>query len=479
MIISENCETLMKISHFFRQSLIYHVDIVHSSAAAVEAFMETRPEFVILDSETLIPYRTMLRFFREYDPGCRCLLVMGTSDGEETVPCSSVRYLLKSDLSRETVLDILEQFRTKTTAETPLISRELSIPFGSPGLLRLYQDTYCLLLGTYIERGCPHEKLYYNVRRIGSEMQKNEALDAVLYNDLDVLVAFRSSSRPHSSQILRHMHRLTDIQYPDASCYAVFSMEQVAWNEFEESVEHLCNCAPLSYFFPGQMISYTHLQQSSRCVHLSVLDFYCEKVLVSLIHAREEEAEKALEHALYNYIKPNLDLTAASYFREKLWRLLRLLPGNNSSEILSLEESAPTLADEHIRMKTCLSAVSVLLQRRELSRITVQALQYVLENRNDDISLSTAAENISISPAHLSHVFKKDMAVTFVEFVQSCKLTDAMLQLRYTERKVYEIANAVGYRDAQYFSRIMKKRTGLSPEQYRQGRKEARNESLI
>lgn len=479
MIISENRRTLMEISHFFLHSLIYHVDIVHSSPTAMETFMETRPEFVILDDETIIPYRTMLRFFHEYAPSCRCLVV-GDAAGEGTVPDSTVRYLPKSALSREIVLDILEQFRTKTTAEAPPVSRELSIPFGTPSLLRLYQDTYCLLLGTYIERGRPnHEKLHYNIRRVGSEVQKNEALDAILYNDLDVLVVFRRSTHPRSGKILRHMQRLTDIQYLDASCYAVFSMEQVAWNEFEESASRLCACAPLSYFFPGQMISYTYLQQKSRRVDLSVLDFYCEKILVSLVRAREEEAEKALEHALYSYIKSSLDLTAASYFREKLWRLGCLLLGDTNGGILSLEEPAPTLADDYNRMKACLSAAAVLLRRRGLSRITAQALQYVLENRSADISLSTAAESIPISREHLSHVFKKDMAVTFVEFVQSCKLTDAMLQLRYTERKVYEIANAVGYRDAQYFSRIMKKRTGLSPEQYRQGREGAQDESLI
>lgn len=479
MIISENRRTLMEISHFFLHSTVYHVDLVHSSPTAMENFMDTRPEFVILDDTTIVPYKTMLQFFHEFSPTC-CCLVVGDTVPEDAVQTDSVRYLSKASLNRDLVLDVLEQFRTRTADHTEVVSRELPIQFGDVSVLRLYQDTYCMLMGIYIKRGRPnHEKLHYNIRRIGNEVQKNEALDAILYRDLDVLAVFRRSTHPRTSQILRHMQRLTDIQYREVSCYAVFSMDHVAWNEFEESVGRLCACAPFAYFFPGQMISYDYLQQKHHQVERSVLDFYTEKVLSALLCGQTGEAEKALDHVLYSYIKPNLDLTAASYFRERLWCMGSLLLGDPDGGVPSLEEAAPSLPEEHTRMRAYLSAAAVLLRKRGLSKLTVQAILYILRNKSLDISLSLTAESIPISREHLSHVFKKDMGIPFVGFVQSCKLADAMLQLRYTGQKVYEVANAVGYRDAQYFSRIMKKHTGVSPEQYRQNREGNLYEGLI
>jgi two-component system response regulator YesN len=54
-----------------------------------------------------------------------------------------------------------------------------------------------------------------------------------------------------------------------------------------------------------------------------------------------------------------------------------------------------------------------------------------------------------------------------MDMVQSFKLKESQLLLTLTDEKVHQVVAQVSYRDAQYFSRIIKKYFGLSPEQYR------------
>ena len=44
MLVSENRRLLMTISHYFRGLASCHLDIVHSSPAALESFAENQPE---------------------------------------------------------------------------------------------------------------------------------------------------------------------------------------------------------------------------------------------------------------------------------------------------------------------------------------------------------------------------------------------------------------------------------------------------
>ncbi|MDE7246483.1 MAG: helix-turn-helix domain-containing protein, partial [Lachnospiraceae bacterium] len=40
--------------------------------------------------------------------------------------------------------------------------------------------------------------------------------------------------------------------------------------------------------------------------------------------------------------------------------------------------------------------------------------------------------------------------------------------LKGTDKKVYEIAQVVGYPDSKYFNRVFKENVGVSPREYRQ-----------
>ena len=63
------------------------------------------------------------------------------------------------------------------------------------------------------------------------------------------------------------------------------------------------------------------------------------------------------------------------------------------------------------------------------------------------------------------------MQKTFIEYVTGKRMEKAKKLLRDTDRSSGEIARAVGYKDPHYFSFVFKKTQGISPKEYRAGKK--------
>ena len=59
------------------------------------------------------------------------------------------------------------------------------------------------------------------------------------------------------------------------------------------------------------------------------------------------------------------------------------------------------------------------------------------------------------------------MGVTFIEYLINRRMEKAKELLMTTDKKSFEIAYEVGYRDPHYFSSTFKKTQGMSPRDYR------------
>ena len=97
-------------------------------------------------------------------------------------------------------------------------------------------------------------------------------------------------------------------------------------------------------------------------------------------------------------------------------------------------------------------------------RYTIEALQ---SRFSENVGLDIIADELNISSPYLSRLFKSETGVNFKEYLTRLRLDKARELLRDTGLRVYEIADATGYPDQKYFSEIFKKRTGMTPSEYR------------
>ena len=97
-----------------------------------------------------------------------------------------------------------------------------------------------------------------------------------------------------------------------------------------------------------------------------------------------------------------------------------------------------------------------------------RAQAYIAAHYSEEgLSLHTVAAEAGFSPNHFSTVFSQETGETFVEYLTRVRIDAAKEKLRSGRERMSDIAFDVGYHDPNYFSYIFKKRTGLSPRDFR------------
>jgi two-component system response regulator YesN len=96
------------------------------------------------------------------------------------------------------------------------------------------------------------------------------------------------------------------------------------------------------------------------------------------------------------------------------------------------------------------------------------AMSYVDERLHVNIGTSDIAAAVYMTPNHLMNVFKADTGMTIHEYLEQRRMHKAREMLSNPMYRTYEVAYACGYADPKYFSRVFKKRQGMSPTDYRE-----------
>lgn len=97
----------------------------------------------------------------------------------------------------------------------------------------------------------------------------------------------------------------------------------------------------------------------------------------------------------------------------------------------------------------------------------VRATKEYLENHyTEDISLENVAAQVNISPQYFSKLIKKTTGFNFIDWLSMLRVKKAKELLTNSNLTVKEVCFMVGYKDPNYFSRIFKKRIGITPSEY-------------
>lgn len=94
-------------------------------------------------------------------------------------------------------------------------------------------------------------------------------------------------------------------------------------------------------------------------------------------------------------------------------------------------------------------------------------LEYIDENYNKTLTLDIIAREFLISSGHLCRLFKEKIGINFIAYVNLIRIEKVKHLLLTTNLKIYEVANLCGYTDFNYFSKIFKKNTGITPLYFR------------
>ncbi|HKL75172.1 MAG TPA: helix-turn-helix domain-containing protein [Halanaerobiales bacterium] len=96
-----------------------------------------------------------------------------------------------------------------------------------------------------------------------------------------------------------------------------------------------------------------------------------------------------------------------------------------------------------------------------------QALDYIENNYNKELSLKKVSKKVGLSLYYFSHLFKEEVGVSFVTYLNKFRIKKAKEFLVNSKMNIAEISFEVGYNDPNYFTRVFKEYEDLTPSEFR------------
>lgn len=99
--------------------------------------------------------------------------------------------------------------------------------------------------------------------------------------------------------------------------------------------------------------------------------------------------------------------------------------------------------------------------------LIARAQAYISLHYTQNLTLAEVADSMSVSYSHFSHLFRKTLGMTFPAYLLRMRMEKAAAYLQDPDLSITQIAEKVGYEDANHFSRAFKRYTGRNPSDYR------------
>jgi two-component system response regulator YesN len=97
-----------------------------------------------------------------------------------------------------------------------------------------------------------------------------------------------------------------------------------------------------------------------------------------------------------------------------------------------------------------------------------RAVDYIENHYMEQVTLSQVAEKLYVSNFYLSRMFKKELGINFIDYLNKLRIEKAKKLLSDAKYKTYEVAEAVGVPNSHYFSKLFRKYVGMTASEYRE-----------
>ncbi len=107
------------------------------------------------------------------------------------------------------------------------------------------------------------------------------------------------------------------------------------------------------------------------------------------------------------------------------------------------------------------------LENVRLSGVREAITRYIRENYMYDISMQELARTMNYSEPYFCKLFKQCFGQNFISYLTDYRVEEAKRRLKEPTANIKEIGRAVGYGDSNYFTKVFRRVTGISPTEYR------------
>lgn len=96
-----------------------------------------------------------------------------------------------------------------------------------------------------------------------------------------------------------------------------------------------------------------------------------------------------------------------------------------------------------------------------------ESIKYITEHFTQKLTLEMVSSKVFLNPKYFSRVFKKEIGVSFSEYIINLRVQHACKLLEQTNYPAYRISIECGFSDASYFNRVFCGQMNMTPQTYR------------
>lgn len=111
------------------------------------------------------------------------------------------------------------------------------------------------------------------------------------------------------------------------------------------------------------------------------------------------------------------------------------------------------------------------LKERQYGAVISGVISYIDLHYRERITLDYAASLAGVNSSYFSRLFKRHAGCGFVEYLTYRRIEAAKVMLKEESAKLADISERSGFEDVSYFSKVFKKKTGVSPSEFRNQKK--------
>lgn len=190
-------------------------------------------------------------------------------------------------------------------------------------------------------------------------------------------------------------------------------------------------------------------------------------------NGRSGENSVVLKKVL-QYILPGWQVLRIRYELREYEYLVTLSDDQNHRSLENIEEYLNYVLNQEIEVSILRNIKSPeelehfynCMKKEHKTKEIQAALQYMEDHMQEDLSRDEVANYVYLSPSYFSRLFKSEVGVGFGDYLLDIRIRRAK-KLLAENKKVCEIAAAVGFRDVKYFSVVFEKFTNYLPSEYR------------
>lgn len=182
--------------------------------------------------------------------------------------------------------------------------------------------------------------------------------------------------------------------------------------------------------------------------------------LLREMRARNIQSEVVLVSSYdeFEYARQGLVLGATDY-------ILKPAEDNKLKEmLLRVKEKLDSKQEIAKEVKSAAKSLEITVPEEGMPH---NICRYFSDNSDRIITLEEMSESFGFSKDYFGKLFKSHMGVSFNSFYSAVKIEKAKSLLKTGNYKNYEISDMLGYSTVDYFSKIFKEMTGVTPTQFR------------